>query len=190
MSEKFIALEKNLKKLLRDLSKLKLSPSRIGSLYGEMYVYNRLIEFLPTIGKKRKEKSADIYLDGVKDGYKKIEVKWSVYGAWEGHAHCGWKFSKKQLTSVDYFVLMSTKKGSYTELEWIFAVPRKELETTEPREGLGGSKQYFVNYYINPKEFHLSTFEKEKLNNENWREKNNDLELKKFIKLLRKHVIT
>lgn len=167
----YLSLEKNLRKTLNTMNMLDYSPGRIGGLYGEVYVHNKLTEIIGNeyvlIGKNRKIKTTD--LNVIRNNkLLKVEVKWSKYGPWEGKSRWGWAIGKSQIEKADYFIFLCANKDQPGEIGHTLLIDSKEIQQhfkeVGKRKGLGGSEQYYLNIWEQvPKGIKISKLE-EKFN--------------------------
>jgi hypothetical protein len=182
-------LEKALKKTLKTMSILDMRGSRVGGLFAEIYVLNRLLEFEPQIGQEREKKSCDLYLNKIGE---RIEVKWSQFEPVKKSktTKMMWGWSLNQLDKPkeerpDYFILVGAKENDHSGIGCVFPLSCEAFNGVSKRMGLG-HKQKYVEIYQKGTPSKPSPPIEKKLNNPHKRKQLNDLSLKEFSKTLKK----
>ncbi|MCK5699475.1 MAG: hypothetical protein KAH93_06495 [Candidatus Aenigmarchaeota archaeon] len=117
--------------------------SRIGGLYGEVFVANKLLKYEPQIGAERENKNADIYL---KEIGRRVEVKWASF--YEKERYWSWGFGEgKQIENekFDYCVLVASDENGKVKHCFVFTYD----EMSKLKHGDKGmiSQKYYITVY-------------------------------------------
>lgn len=127
------------------------SPTGLTSNYGELFVFNELKEFKPKIGKDRRDKTADIFLDDYNNRKLRVEVKTSQ--GFPNTSNCwGFSFGASRIpenNSFDLLVSIALKVNESGEIRRVheLAFSKNQLFGIEKLRGLGGREQFFVHYH-------------------------------------------
>ena len=123
--------------------------SRIGGLYGEVFVANKLRKYEPQIGAERENKNADIYL---KEINRRIEVKWASFYEEERYWSWGFGYGKQiENKKFDYCVLVASDENGKVKHCFVFT----HDEMSKLKSGKKGmiSQKYYITFYEGSEEY-------------------------------------